>query len=67
MKDKNYLNDVMSLKYSKERDLIVKKGELALLIEDYRDGKYYIEQYQIRKAILEKVIEDLSNLQLRDK
>lgn len=57
---KNYLNDVMSLRYSREDDLVIKKGELALLIEDYRDGKYCIEQYEARKTILEHVIEDLS-------
>ncbi len=57
--NKNYLNDVMTLKYSEERDLILKRGELAILIEDYMDGKYDIDQFEVRKSIVEEEIEVL--------
>lgn len=59
-KRKDYLNDVMSLKYAKEDDLKLKKGSLAILTEEYDLGRIDIVKYEIRKRIVEKEIEVLS-------
>lgn len=57
---KNYLNDVMSLKYSKESDLILKKGALAALTEEYDLGHIDLQGYEVKKRLLEEQIKDLS-------
>ena len=60
-KVKNYLNDVTTLKYSPESELILKKGTLALLHEFYIDGNIEIKSFEDRKKDISNEIERLEN------
>lgn len=60
MENKNYLNDVETLTYSKESEIVLIRGNLALDYEDYIDGGITLHQYQAKKAMAETKLEKLS-------